>query len=63
MAGAISPDTVCVMGGPNIPLEDEARKQFIRRYSQIDFYASLEGEEAFVNLIRRAMDTGVDRQE
>jgi hypothetical protein len=63
MAGAISPDTVCVMGGPNIPLEDEARKLFIRRYSQIDFYASLEGEEAFVNLIRRAMDTGVDRQE
>jgi hypothetical protein len=62
MADAVSPDTVCVMGGPNIPLEDEARKQFIRRYSQIDFYASLEGE-AFVNLIRRAMDTGVDRQE
>jgi radical SAM superfamily enzyme YgiQ (UPF0313 family) len=62
MARAISPDTACVMGGPNIPLEDEPRKQFIRRYPQIDFYAYLEGEEAFVNLIQRAMDTGVDRQ-
>jgi radical SAM superfamily enzyme YgiQ (UPF0313 family) len=62
MARAISPDTICVMGGPNIPLEDEPRKQFIRRYPQIDFYAYLEGEEAFSLLIQRAIDTGVDRE-
>jgi hypothetical protein len=58
MARAISPDTICVMGGPNIPLEEEPRKQFVRRYPQIDFYAYLEGEEAFSRLITRAMDTG-----
>lgn len=62
MAHAISPETICVMGGPNIPLEDDARKKFIRRYPEIDFYAYLEGEEAFVNLIARAMEAGVDRQ-
>jgi radical SAM superfamily enzyme YgiQ (UPF0313 family) len=62
MARAISPNTICVMGGPNIPLEDEPRKQFVRRYPQIDFYAYLEGEEAFSLLIQRAMDTGVDRE-
>ena len=62
MARAISPNTICVMGGPNIPLEDEPRKEFIRRYPQIDFYAYLEGEEAFSLLIQRAMDTGVDRE-
>jgi radical SAM superfamily enzyme YgiQ (UPF0313 family) len=62
MARAISPNTICVMGGPNIPLDDEPRKEFIRRYPQIDFYAYLEGEEAFSLLIQRAMDTGVDRE-
>jgi radical SAM superfamily enzyme YgiQ (UPF0313 family) len=62
MARAISPNTICVMGGPNIPLEEEPRKQFVRRYPQIDFYAYLEGEEAFSLLIQRAMDTGVDRE-
>jgi radical SAM superfamily enzyme YgiQ (UPF0313 family) len=62
MARAISPETICVMGGPNIPLEDEPRKKFIRRYPQIDFYAYLEGEGAFANLITRAMETGVDRE-
>jgi radical SAM superfamily enzyme YgiQ (UPF0313 family) len=62
MAREISAQTICVMGGPNIPLEDEPRKNFIRRFPQIDFYAYLEGEEAFANLISRAMETGVDRQ-
>jgi radical SAM superfamily enzyme YgiQ (UPF0313 family) len=62
MARGISPETLCVMGGPNIPLEDEPRKQFIRRFPQIDFYAYLEGEEAFANFITRAMETGVDRE-
>lgn len=62
MARAFSPDTLCVMGGPNIPLEDEQRKIFIRKHSEIDFYAYLEGEEAFSNLITRAIETGVDRR-
>lgn len=62
MARALSPETICVMGGPNIPLEDEGRDQFIKRNSLIDFYAYLEGEEAFANLIARAMETGVRRE-
>jgi radical SAM superfamily enzyme YgiQ (UPF0313 family) len=62
MARAISPDTLCVMGGPNIPLEDEPRKRFIRRHPQIDFYAYLEGEEAFAGFIARALETGADRE-
>jgi radical SAM superfamily enzyme YgiQ (UPF0313 family) len=62
MAHATSPGTICVMGGPNIPLEDEPRKKFIRRHPEIDFYAYLEGEEAFANLVTRAIETGVDRE-
>lgn len=62
MVRAISPDTICVMGGPNIPLEDEGRDQFIKRNPLIDFYSYLEGEEAFINLVERAMETGVRRE-
>ncbi len=62
MTRALSPQTICVMGGPNIPLEDEARSKFVKRNPLIDFYAYLEGEEAFASLVTRALDTGVDRE-
>ena len=62
MTRAVSPRTICVMGGPNIPLEDEARSQFVKRIPLIDFYAYLEGEEAFAALVARALETGVDRE-
>ena len=54
MSREVSPKTICVMGGPNIPLEDEARREFVKRNPLIDFYAYLEGEEAFVALLTRA---------
>jgi hypothetical protein len=50
------------MGGPNIPLEDEARTRFIKRNPLIDFYAYLEGEEAFAALLTRAFETDADRE-
>jgi radical SAM superfamily enzyme YgiQ (UPF0313 family) len=57
-----SPKTICVMGGPNMPQEDDARTAFIKKNALIDFYAYLEGEEAFVKLLERAMAAGLDRQ-
>ncbi len=62
MVRAVSPQTICVMGGPNIPLEDDDRNRFIKRNPLIDFYSYLEGEEAFSNLVARAMETGLDRE-
>jgi len=62
MTHAVSPKTVCVMGGPNIPLDDESRTEFVKRNQLIDFYAYLEGEEAFAELITRAFDVGADRE-
>lgn len=62
MIRAVSPPTICVMGGPNIPLEDEARTQFVKRNPLIDFCAYLEGEEAFAALVARAFETGVNRE-
>ena len=52
----ISPKTITVMGGPNIPLEDEDRSKFILKNPLIDFYVYLEGEEAFSNLIEKAIE-------
>jgi radical SAM superfamily enzyme YgiQ (UPF0313 family) len=52
----ISPKTVTVMGGPNIPLFDEDRTKFILDNPLIDFYVYLEGEEAFSNLVERVME-------
>lgn len=53
----ISKKTLCVMGGPNIPYEDDSRTAFILKNPLIDFYAYLEGEEAFANLIERAIES------
>jgi radical SAM superfamily enzyme YgiQ (UPF0313 family) len=62
IARAVSPRTLCVMGGPNIPLEEEARTEFAKHNPLIDFYAYLEGEGAFAELLRRASDAGLDRE-
>ena len=62
MIREVSPQTICVMGGPNIPLEDQAREQFVKRNPLIDFYAYLEGEEAFAALVAQALETGADRE-
>ncbi len=62
LVSASSPRTIRVMGGPNIPLEPEPRRQFIERHPLVDFYAYLEGEEAFASLVARALETGVDRE-
>lgn len=59
---SISPRTIRVMGGPNIPLHDTERTAFILQNPEIDFYSYLEGEQAFVNLVERAIETGLDKQ-
>jgi len=62
MARSISPRTLSVMGGPNMPLEDELRSELLLQKPEIDFYAYLEGEEPFSNLIERVLAVGVDRE-
>jgi len=52
----ISPNTVTVMGGPNISLYDDERDSFILKNPLIDFYVYLEGEEAFSNLVEKVFE-------
>jgi radical SAM superfamily enzyme YgiQ (UPF0313 family) len=61
-ARSVRPETICVMGGPNIPLEDTSRDEFMRKHPLIDLYVYLEGEEAFANIIERVMEVGVHRE-
>jgi len=56
------PESLCVMGGPNIPLDDQMRTDFILKKPEIDFYAYLEGEEAFSNLVGRVLEVGLDKK-
>jgi len=56
MIKKISPNTVTVMGGPNIPLEDKDRSEFILQNPLIDFYAYLEGEDAFCYLVEKVFE-------
>ena len=62
MCREISPSTIRVMGGPNIPLEEDARREFVKLNPLIDFYAYLEGDEAFVALLTRAFESNLDRE-
>lgn len=48
-----NPATVCVAGGPEFPIEQEERKQYLLYRKEVDFYVYLEGETAFASLIKK----------
>lgn len=45
------PETVIVFGGPNYPLEDRKREEWLKQHSNVDVYIIGEGEETFTNFI------------
>lgn len=60
-AKARSPRTLVAMGGPNYPLVDSVREGFLRGLPKVDVYIdgpTYEGERAFVNLLRRFVESG-----
>ncbi len=54
------PDLVVVSGGPNFPIETSEKVRFLKRYSTIDFYIQNDGENGFVELVRKLLDYGLD---
>ena len=59
-AKARSPETVVVMGGPNYPLVDSVRGEFLAALPKVDAYIdgpTYEGERAFVNLLERLIES------
>ncbi len=59
-AKARNPETVVVMGGPNYPLVDSVRSEFLAALPNVDTYIdgpTYEGERAFVNLLERLIES------
>ena len=48
--------TVVVFGGPNFPLEREKSREYLLKYSQIDFFIKWDGEFATVSLIEKLLE-------
>lgn len=60
-ARALYPDMLTVMGGPNIPLTHEGEEERLRGTPGLDIHIINEGEDAFINLVSRYMDAGLDK--
>lgn len=56
------PRLVTVMGGPNYPGSAGSQDAFLKKYKDIDFYIYMDGEKAFLNLIRRLSKNNFDIQ-
>ena len=56
----VSPQTITIMGGPNIPSVRHERMSFLTKYSSIDFYIKWDGEHAFANLYEQLMKFDFD---
>ena len=57
-----SPKTITVFGGPNYPRDPERQQDFLLHHPYIDFYISLEGEQAFSEFLKTAfkLDFNID---
>lgn len=58
LAKARYPALVTVFGGPNFPVTEEEKIEFLKNRPMIDFYIELEGELGFVNLTEYLMKYG-----
>jgi radical SAM superfamily enzyme YgiQ (UPF0313 family) len=48
-----NPRVICVAGGPEIPSQDDERRAYLAKRPEIDFYAYLEGELPFGELVSK----------
>ncbi|HXV77471.1 MAG TPA: radical SAM protein [Candidatus Polarisedimenticolaceae bacterium] len=58
LAHRLRADTLCVMGGSNIPHEADRQQAFLEQEPEIDIYVYLEGEVGFSNVVQRVLDSG-----
>ena len=51
MMQSIRPETLCIMGGSNIPHQPNLQAEFLKSRPMIDAYVYLEGEMGFSNIV------------
>ncbi len=59
LAKRLRPQTLTVMGGPNICLEEERQVEFLRRHPEIDVYVLGEGDFLAAEVVRQFLDAGL----
>lgn len=58
LAKRVNPNVLVVMGGPNIPLEEERQIEFVQRRPEIDVYVLGEGDFLATEIVRQFLDAG-----
>jgi B12 binding domain/Radical SAM superfamily len=56
----INPHLIVIFGGPNFPLKEDERQDFLQEYDCIDFYIFGEGETALANLLTQIIGHDFD---
>jgi radical SAM superfamily enzyme YgiQ (UPF0313 family) len=51
-----NPNIICIAGGPEFPIENSERLEYLKIRKEIDFYVMFEGEIAFSLLIKKIID-------
>ena len=59
-AKKINPKIITIFGGPNFPVDNDSRYKFLKERPFIDFYIKSDGEYAFVRLVKKLIDLGLD---
>jgi radical SAM superfamily enzyme YgiQ (UPF0313 family) len=54
----IRPDTLVVVGGPNIPIEHERQIQYFSEHPEIDLYVTGEGDFLATEILKSYLDSG-----
>ena len=55
-AKKINPKIITIFGGPDFPVEKNARHNFLKERPAIDFYIKSDAEYAFVRLVKKLAD-------
>lgn len=56
----VRPDALVVMGGPNIPIEEDRQKEYLAAHPEIDLYVLGEGDFLAAEVVRHYLDSGKD---
>lgn len=59
----VRPETLIVMGGPNIPIEEERQKDYLRSHPEVDLYVLGEGDFLATEVVRQWLDSGMNIQQ
>jgi radical SAM superfamily enzyme YgiQ (UPF0313 family) len=58
----LHPQTLVVMGGPNIPIEEARQIEYVETHPEIDLYVLGEGDFLATEIAKHWLDSGMDRE-